>query len=305
MSSRRNKGRIVDGIIVLDKAKGLSSNYALQNVKKLFDANKAGHTGSLDPLATGVLPLCFGEATKMSQFLLNSDKRYLAQIKLGQRTDTGDSEGATIKTVEKLSVDLTDIEQALQSFKGDIQQLPPMFSALKKNGVPLYKYARKGISVERSPRSVTVYAIELLNFDGNLVELDITCSKGTYIRSIADDLGAELGCGAHLVGLRRTRAGIFTIEDSVREGYLHKTKATQGIEALDNLLAPMDRAILDFPEITLPRSIANCVKNGQAVVLDVFEEEGLVRLYEEGQFIGIGRIDGDGKVVPRRLIVSQ
>ena len=181
MSSRRNKGRIVDGIIVLDKAKGLSSNYALQNVKKLFEAKKAGHTGSLDPLATGVLPLCFGEATKLSQFLLNSDKGYVAQIKLGQRTDTGDSEGNIIEIVERLSVGAKDIEQALKNFKGDIQQLPPMFSALKKNGVPLYKYARKGISVERSPRSVTIYAIELLSFKGNVIELDIACSKGTYI----------------------------------------------------------------------------------------------------------------------------
>jgi tRNA pseudouridine55 synthase len=303
--SRRKKGRIVDGIIVLDKAKGLSSNYALQNVKKLFEAKKAGHTGSLDPLATGVLPLCFGEATKLSQFLLNSDKGYVAQIKLGQRTDTGDSEGNIIETVERLSVGATDIEQALRNFKGDIQQVPPMFSALKKNGVPLYKYARKGISVERSPRSVTIYAIDLLSFKANVVELDIACSKGTYIRSIADDLGRELGCGAHLVGLRRTKAGVFTLQDSLKEDYLHKTKATQGIEALDNLLAPMDRAILELPEITLLRSSANCVKNGQAVILDGFEEEGLVRLYEEGQFIGIGRIDGDGKVVPKRLIVSQ
>lgn len=305
MRSRRKKGRIVDGIIVLDKAKGLSSNYALQNVKKLFEAKKAGHTGSLDPLATGVLPLCFGEATKLSQFLLNSDKGYVAQIKLGQRTDTGDSEGNIIETVERLSVGAPDIEQALRNFKGDIQQVPPMFSALKKNGVPLYKYARKGISVERSPRSVTIYAIDLLSFKANVVELDIACSKGTYIRSIADDLGRELGCGAHLVGLRRTKAGVFTLQDSLKEDYLHKTKATQGIEALDNLLAPMDRAILELPEITLLRSSANCVKNGQAVILDGFEEEGLVRLYEEGQFIGIGRIDGDGKVVPKRLIVSR
>tara|TARA_B100001094_G_scaffold287644_1_gene303328 strand:- start:1451 stop:2368 length:918 start_codon:yes stop_codon:yes gene_type:complete len=305
VSSRRNKGRIVDGIIVLDKVKGLSSNYALQNVKKLFEAKKAGHTGSLDPLATGVLPLCFGEATKLSQFLLNSDKGYVAQIKLGQRTDTGDSEGNIIETVETLSVGAKDIEQALENFKGDIQQLPPMFSALKKNGVPLYKYARKGISVERSPRSVTIYTIELLSFKGNVVELDIACSKGTYIRSIADDLGRELGCGAHLVGLRRTKAGVFTLKDSVKEEYLYKTKATQGIEALDNLLAPMDRAILELPEISLPRSSAKCVKNGQAVILDGVEEEGLVRLYEEGQFIGIGRVDGDGNVVPKRLIVSQ
>ena len=304
MKRRRNRGRNVDGIIVIDKAKGLSSNFALQNVKKLFEANKAGHTGSLDPLATGVLPLCFGEATKISQFLLDSDKRYIAQIKLGERTDSGDSAGTIVEAVDKYSVNRADVEEALKNFVGDIQQLPPMYSALKKNGVPLYKLARKGISVDRETRLVTIYEIVLLSLKGNLIELDIACSKGTYIRVIADDLGTALGCGAHVVGLRRTQAGVFSLSDSIDSEVLRDTKATAGLEALDKLLIPMDQAITELPEVTLPRVTASYVKNGQAVIVKHLPPEGLVRLYEEEQFIGIGRIDVDGKVAPRRLIMS-
>ena len=304
MRRRRDKGRNVDGIIVLDKAMGKSSNFSLQDTKKLYEANKAGHTGSLDPLATGVLPLCFGEATKVSQFLLDSDKRYVVQIKLGERTDSGDSAGNLIKKADKLSLSHGDIEEALKIFTGSIQQVPPMYSALKKNGVPLYKLARKGISVDRNPRLVTVYAIEFLNFEGNLIELDITCSKGTYIRAIADDLGLELGCGAHVVALRRTQAGPFTIENSVDLEVLREAKLLGGIDKLDEFLVPMDQAIIELPEVTLPSISAGCVKNGQAVTVKHLLKEGFVRLYEEERFIGIGRIDTDGKVAPRRLIVS-
>ena len=304
MRRRRDKGRNVDGIIVLDKAMGKSSNFSLQDTKKLYEANKAGHTGSLDPLATGVLPLCFGEATKVSQFLLDSDKRYVVQIKLGERTDSGDSAGNLIKKADKLSLSHGDIEEALKIFTGSIQQVPPMYSALKKNGVPLYKLARKGISVDRNPRLVTVYAIEFLNFEGNLIELDITCSKGTYIRAIADDLGLELGCGAHVVALRRTQAGPFTIENSVDLEVLREAKLLGGIDKLDEFLVPMDHAIIELPEVTLPSISAGCVKNGQAVTVKHLLKEGFVRLYEEERFIGIGRIDTDGKVAPRRLVVS-
>jgi tRNA pseudouridine55 synthase len=255
-------------------------------------------------LATGVLPLCFGEATKISQFLLDSDKRYIAQIKLGERTDSGDSAGTIVEVVDKYSVNRADVEEALKNFVGDIKQLPPMYSALKKNGVPLYKLARKGISVDREPRFVTIYEIVLLSFKGNLIELDIACSKGTYIRVIADDLGAALGCGAHVVGLRRTQAGVFSLSDSIDSEVLRDTKASAGLEALDKLLIPMDEAILDLPEVTLPSSTASYVKNGRAVIVKHLPPEGLVRLYEEEQFIGIGRIDVDGKVAPRRLIMS-
>ena len=212
---RRRKVRNISGIVVLDKANGLSSNAALQEVKRLYEANKAGHAGSLDPLATGVLPVCLGEATKVSQFLLDSDKRYRARIKLGIRTDTGDSEGSIIERNEEISVSRNTIERALTKFKGEVEQVPPMHSAIKMNGVPLYKLARKGITVEREPRLVTLYQICLVEFVNSELELEISCSKGTYIRTIADDLGQELGCGAHVIELRRTQAGVFTEKDSI------------------------------------------------------------------------------------------
>ena len=194
----RGKVRNVNGIILLDKAKGESSNYALQRIKRLFHAKKAGHTGSLDPLATGVLPLCLGEATKISQFLLDSDKRYLAKVKLGERTDSGDSEGVVIDVQRRIDVDYDALVQTLTKFEGEIKQLPPMYSALKHHGVPLYKLARKGISIKRKVRPVTIHKIGLMNFDNNIAEIDVTCSKGTYIRTLADDLGQELGCGCLL-----------------------------------------------------------------------------------------------------------
>lgn len=301
---RRTKGRNINGIVILDKAEGLSSNEALQEVKRIFNANKAGHTGSLDPLATGVLPLCLGEATKVSQFLLDSDKRYLAKIKLGARTDSGDKAGSVIESCTDFSVSKRDIEKALVNFRGEIEQLPPMHSALKVNGVPLYKMARKGLEIEREKRKVTIYEISLLSFADNIVELDVFCSKGTYIRTIADDLGQALGCGAHIVELRRTRAGVFGLEQSIEANALEALKAEKGLEAIDKFLIPMDQAIAELPEVKLPSVTASHVKNGQAVIVRHLPEEGLVRLYEEEQFIGIGCIDDDGKVAPRRLIVS-
>ena len=301
---RRNKGRSIDGIVILDKAKGLTSNKALQEVKRLFEANKAGHTGSLDPLATGVLPLCFGEATKVSQFLLDSDKRYRTKVKLGERTDSGDSEGTVTESCAEFKVTRRDIEKAIKSFRGEILQLPPMHSALKVNGVPLYKMARKGIEVEREKRKVTVYEIELLSFEGNIVELDIACSKGTYIRTIADDLGQTLACGAHIIELRRTQAGVFTEADCADVDVLAEQKAAGGLNAIDEFLIPMDEAISELPEVNLPSDTASHVKNGQAVIVRHLPAEGLVRLYEEERFIGIGSIEDDGKVAPRRLIVS-
>ena len=210
---RRNRGRSINGIVLLNKACGLSSNAALQQVKKLYEANKAGHTGSLDPLATGVLPLCLGEATKVSQFLLDSDKRYQTKIKLGERTNSGDKTGTIIQSVADFSVSEADIEKELAAFRGEIEQLPPMHSALKVEGVPLYKMARKGIEIEREKRKVTVYEISLLNIAEDVIELEIACSKGTYIRTIADDLGQALGCGANIIELKRTQASVFREED--------------------------------------------------------------------------------------------
>jgi tRNA pseudouridine55 synthase len=301
---RRNKGRNINGIVVLDKAEGLTSNAALQQVKRLFEANKAGHTGSLDPLATGVLPLCLGEATKVSQFLLDSDKKYRARIRLGIRTDSGDCQGNVIERHEAVQVTRRTVERALKRFEGDITQVPPMYSALKVDGVPLYKMARRGETVEREPRQVTVYSIELTAFDERELEVEIACSKGTYMRTIADDLGQVLGCGAHIIALRRTQAGVFTETDCVTREALETEKEQTGLPGIDRHLIPMDEAIGDLPEVVLPNETASYVKNGQAVLVRHLPEEGLVRLYDEEQFIGIGCIDDDGKVAPRRLIVT-
>ena len=303
-TQRRCKVRNISGIVVLDKANGLSSNAALQEVKRLYEANKAGHAGSLDPLATGVLPVCLGEATKVSQFLLDSDKCYRARIKLGIRTDTGDSEGSIIERNAGISVSRKAIERALTKFKGEIEQVPPMHSAIKMNGVPLYKLARKGISVEREPRLVTLYQVCLLEFVNSELELEISCSKGTYIRTIADDLGQELGCGAHVIELRRTQAGVFTEKDSISAEELALEKENSGLDKIDQFLIPMDRAIQDLPEVNLPSITASHVKNGQAVLVRHLPKNGLVRMYEDELFIGIGSIDGDGKVAPRRLIIN-
>jgi len=301
---RRRRVRNISGIVVLDKANGLSSNAALQEVKRLYEANKAGHAGSLDPLATGVLPVCLGEATKVSQFLLDSDKRYRARIKLGIRTDTGDSEGSIIERNEGISVSRKAVERALTKFKGEVEQVPPMHSAIKMNGVPLYKLARKGITVEREPRLVTLYQICLVEFVNSELELEISCSKGTYIRTIADDLGQELGCGAHVIELRRTQAGVFTEKDSISSEELALEKENRGLDKIDQFLIPMDRAIQDLPEVNLPSITASHVKNGQAVLVRHLPKNGLVRMYEDEQFIGIGSIDDDGKVAPKRLIIN-
>jgi len=301
---RQRRVRNINGIVVLDKANGLSSNAALQEVKRLYEANKAGHAGSLDPLATGVLPVCLGEATKVSQFLLDSDKRYRARIKLGIRTDTGDSEGLIIERNEGISVSRKAIERALTKFKGEVEQVPPMHSAIKMNGVPLYKLARKGIAVEREPRLVTLYQICLVEFVNSELELEISCSKGTYIRTIADDLGQELGCGAHVIELRRTQAGVFTEKDSISSEELALEKENRGLDKIDQFLIPMDRAIQDLPEVNLPSITASHVKNGQAVLVRHLPKNGLVRMYEDEQFIGIGSIDDDGKVAPKRLIIN-
>lgn len=295
------------GIVVLDKALGGSSNHALQQVKRLFDANKAGHTGALDPLATGVLPLCLGEATKVSQFLLDSDKAYRARIKLGVRTDTADSEGEVIATADAGAVTEAQIKSALTQFEGDIEQVPPMYSALKRDGQPLYKLAREGKTVEREPRAITVYSIELTDFDpqSQELEIEVDCSKGTYIRTIADDLGQIIGCGAHIIALRRLKAGAFTLADSQSLEELEAAKQADGFTAIDAMLMPMDKAIDTLPAVHLPAYTAQFLKQGQAVQVNKPPADGLLRLYEDEEFIGIGIIDDDGKVAPKRLIVKD
>ena len=294
--------RDISGIILLDKAKGESSNRSLQLVKKIFGARKAGHTGSLDPIATGVLPLCFGEATKVSQFLLESDKRYLVKIKLGERTDTGDSQGKIIKAQKRVKVNFETLRLALNNFEGEIKQLPPMYSALKHKGVPLYKLAREGIKVERKVRTIQIYKNTLVSFEGNIVELDVTCSKGTYIRSLADDLGQDLGCGGHVVELRRIQAGRFSIDECRNLRKLESIKELNGLGVLDKLLIPMDQAIVELPKVFLEHHSAKQIKYGQFICLDELPGGGLVRLYEEEVFIGIGAINSEGKLFPRRLL---
>lgn len=302
--AKRYKGRKINGIVLLDKATGLSSNAALQEVKHLFEAVKAGHTGSLDPLATGVLPLCLGEATKVSQFLLDSDKAYRARLKLGVRTDSGDSEGVAIASGDATTVSRQQIEAGLREFEGEIEQTPPMHSAIKVDGVPLYKMARKGIEIERKSRRVRIDRIELLEHNGEEIEIEVACSKGTYIRTIADDLGQSLGCGAHIVALNRIKAGKFELSQCVSIERLRELKESSGLAGIDEYLVAMDEAIGDLPEVRLPDITADCVRHGQAVLVRHLPAEGLVRLYDEEEFIGIGEIDDDGKVAPRRLIVD-
>ena len=301
----RGKGRNVNGIILLDKAKGESSNHALQRIKRLFHAKKAGHTGSLDPLATGVLPLCLGEATKISQFLLDSDKRYLAKVKLGERTDSGDSEGVVIDVQRRIDVDYDALVQTLTKFEGEIKQLPPMYSALKHRGVPLYKLARKGISIKRKVRPVTIRKISLMNFDNNIAEIDVTCSKGTYIRTLADDLGQELGCGAHVIELRRLQAGVFSIDQCRGSNELENIKESFGLSGLDKVIVPMERAVEKLPEVVLASETARDIRNGQAVSFHELPKSGLVRLYEKENFIGIGIVNADGEVAPKRLVAAK
>ena len=308
MRGRRKKGRDVNGLLVLDKAAGLSSNSALQQVKRIFQANKAGHCGSLDPLATGVLPLCFGEATKVSRFLLDSDKKYRTRLKLGVRTDSGDSEGKEIAVCEDFSVTQPEVEQSLERFRGEIEQVPPMHSAVKVQGTPLYKLARSGQVIEREPRTVKIYDIALVDFAPAELEIELSCSKGTYIRTIADELGQMLGCGAHIIALRRLMAGGFTEADCVTADLLEQEKERNGEAGIDRFLAPMDQPLAELPAVVLPDIAANQIRSGQAVLVRHLPAEGLVRMYhktcESERFIGIGAIDDDGKVAPKRLILE-
>ena len=298
---RRHKGRNVSGIILLDKPLGITSNKALQIVKRLFNAAKAGHTGSLDPLATGLLPLCLGEATKVSGFLLDADKSYIATIKLGVKTSSADAEGEVLQTrpVEKYSN--KQIKSAIEPFLGDIEQVPPMHSALKVDGQPLYKLAHQGQVIERKARSVHIFDIEVLRFEYDEIDIRVECSKGTYIRTLAEDIGEQLGCGAHLSALRRITSGPFDLEDSFTLAELEDVAET-GFAELDNLLIPSEDALDDWETVTLSRDAAFYIAQGQAVQVPKAPTSGLVRLFsEEKGFIGIGEILEDGRVKPHRL----
>ena len=299
----RRRGRVVDGILAVDKPGGMSSNDAVQQAKRLFGARKVGHTGSLDPLATGVLPLCFGEATKFSQYLLTSDKRYRARIKLGVATDSGDADGKVVLERSAAGIGRPQVEAALGNFRGEIQQAPPMFSAVKHQGQPLYKLARQGIEIEREPRTVTIYSNELIAFEGDEFELDTHCSKGTYVRVIAEEIGEMLGCGAHVTALRRTGAGPYGEPDLVTFDALEKARE-QG--SLDPFLLPVWSAVREWPQVSLNKDLAYYLRHGQPVIVPHSPTEGWVRLSESSRagcrFLGVGEVLDDGRIAPRRLL---
>ncbi|MDN2480323.1 tRNA pseudouridine(55) synthase TruB [Vibrio astriarenae] len=310
--ARRRKGRPVNGVILLDKPTGISSNDALQKVKRIYFAEKAGHTGALDPLATGMLPICLGEATKFSQFLLDSDKRYRVIAKLGERTDTSDSDGDVVET-RPIDVNLEKLEACIDKFRGESDQVPSMFSALKYQGKPLYEYARQGIEVPRESRKITVYEIILHRFEGDEVEMEVHCSKGTYIRTIVDDLGEMLGCGAHVTMLRRTGVAKYPYEKMVTLEQLNELleqahreeKAPK--ELLDPLLMPMDTAVQDLPEVNLNDELTDLVQHGMPVQVFGAPEGTPLRMTsgEEKLFIGVAEVNKDGKVAPKRLVVFR
>ncbi|ENP8451857.1 tRNA pseudouridine(55) synthase TruB [Vibrio parahaemolyticus] len=310
--ARRRKGRPINGVILLDKPTGISSNDALQKVKRIYFAEKAGHTGALDPLATGMLPICLGEATKFSQFLLDSDKRYRVIAKLGERTNTSDSDGEVVET-RPVDVTLEKLEACIEKFRGESDQVPSMFSALKYQGKPLYEYARKGIEVPRESRKITVYEIILHRFEGDEVEMEVHCSKGTYIRTIVDDLGEMLGCGAHVTMLRRTAVAKYPYDKMVTLEQLNELleqahrEEIAPRELLDPLLMPMDTAVEDLPEVNLIPELADMVQHGQPVQVLGAPEQGPLRLTmgEERLFIGVGEMNDDGKIAPKRLVVFR
>ena len=297
MQFKRQKKNI-NGILLLDKPIGFSSNQALQKIKWLLKAAKAGHTGTLDPLATGLLPLCFGEATKFAHFLTDADKTYIATIKLGATTTTGDAEGEVL-TTSPVNVSRSDFEQACQQFTGEISQTPPMYSALKFEGKALYEYARAGVEIERKARRVTIQNIEVNAFAGDVAVISVTCSKGTYIRTLAEDIGKQLGCGAHLIGLRRTATADYQIAQAVT---LEQFEAMSEEERLA-ALAPPDSAVHYLPAITLDDDAAFYLLQGQAVWRSGAIPSGLLRLYNEQQFfLGLGELQEDGKIAPKRLM---
>ncbi len=302
MARRRTHGRPVNGILLLDKPMGATSNAALQQVKRLFQAQKAGHTGSLDPLATGVLPICLGEATKASAFLLDADKHYRVVCKLGETTSTQDAEGEVLETRPVGDYDLAELETVLDRFRGPQEQVPPMFSAVKHEGQRLYKLARQGIEVERKARSIVIHELSLLSWESPNLEIEVHCSKGTYVRTLAEDIGEVLGCGAHVTALRRTGVGPYGGDDLVTLEQL-EALAGEGYARLDALLLPMESALAQWPGVRLTGDAAFYLRQGQPVLVPKAPTSGWVRLYEgESTFLGMGEILDDGRVAPRRLM---
>ena len=302
MARRRSSGRKISGILLLDKPVGITSNAALQKIKRLYKAGKAGHTGNLDPLASGLLPICLGEATKISSFLLDSDKRYMGTCKLGIRTRTADAEGEVVETRPVGELSEHEVNRVLQRFLGEIEQVPPMHSAVKVNGKPLYKLAHQGMEIERKPRRVRIYELKLRRLQGDELDIELSCSKGTYVRTLAEEIGEALGCGAHLSALRRTASGPFGIEDAHTLPEIEHL-AEDGLDALDQLLLPTEYAIADWPEVNLSENTAYYLQQGQAVQVPRAPTDGWVRIHRhDGVFLGVGQILEDGRVAPKRLL---
>ena len=305
MGRRKNKGRNICGVLLLDKPQGSTSNHVLQQVKRLFGAAKAGHTGSLDPLATGMLPICFGEATKISAFLLDADKKYYLRCQLGVTTTTGDAEGEVLESLDASSISEQDIKAVLPEFIGEIEQVPPMYSALKHNGERLYNLARKGIEVERKARRITIYDISFISMTKDeeqrvFLELEVSCSKGTYVRTLVEDIAKKLNSGAHITALRRLSVGPYKGEMVTMEQL--QALSEQGYPVLDTCLQPIDSGVADWPDVHLGPDAAFYVKQGQAVMVPHAPTQGWVRIYEHNDFLGLGEIQDDGMVAPRRMI---
>ena len=296
--------RDLNGILLLNKPLGLSSNAALQRARFIFRARKAGHTGSLDPQATGVLPLCFGEATKVSGYLLDSDKRYITTVQLGQTSTTGDTEGEILSSTPVTEFSDETLQTVLDQFTGSIIQVPPMFSALKHNGTPLYKLARKGIEVKRKQREVTIYELNLLSRTTDTLQLDVRCSKGTYIRTLAQDIGDALGFGAYITSLERTEVSPFDCSKIYTLEELEAMRDQQPDESLlDSALLPLDTALSNHPQIILDSAEASRIRNGLKVARHDIPNAPLIRVYHEsGEFIGIGRFSSDGLLAPKRMM---
>lgn len=300
MQFKRTK-RNINGVLLLDKPLGFSSNQALQKVKWLYQAAKAGHTGTLDPLATGLLPICLGEATKFAQYVTDADKTYYATIQLGATTTTGDAEGEVLSTAP-VNVSLSQFQAASQQFIGEISQIPPMYSALKHEGKALYEYAREGVDIARQPRLIRIKNIVVDKFEVDVAQITVICSKGTYIRTLAEDIGAQLGCGAHLIGLRRTETAGYLLPQAISIEQLE----CLSIEARDALLLPVDSAIDSVPKIILNADAAYYMMQGQSVWLAGKIPNSDLRLYDENNsFLGLGFLQADGKIAPKRLIQKQ
>ncbi len=301
MSNRRRKGRVLNGLLLLDKPAGITSNLALQKVKKLLNATKAGHTGSLDPLATGMLIICFGQATKISNYLLTADKHYDVTLMLGVTTDTGDADGRVLKRQDASSIAADDINKNIKFFTGYIEQVPPMFSAIKYHGIRLHKLARQGIEVERQSRKVQIYNFELIHREKNLLYMHVHCSKGTYIRALVEDLGRRLACGAHIVELRRTSIGPFVNSQLVTLSEI-ESFVQQDPCVSDKVLIPVDVALQALPALSVGQELMRKMCNGHPVWIAKSPTSGQVRIYDtDDQFFGVGTVLDDGRIAPKCL----